>query len=216
MGHVDHGKTSLLDYIRETNVVGGESGGITQHIGAHKVELKDGNSVTFLDTPGHEAFTAMRARGAQVTDMVVLVVAANDGVMPQTVEAIDHAKAANVPLIIAINKIDLPDMDPERVKRELSEHNVLVEDWGGKIQAIPISAKTGQGVDDLLASMLIEAEMLELKANRDTLARGTVVDSKLDKGHGPIATVLIQKGTLKVGNPFNLQQYIWQGPCHDE
>ncbi|MDP6340039.1 MAG: translation initiation factor IF-2 [Candidatus Marinimicrobia bacterium] len=202
MGHVDHGKTSLLDYIRETNVVGGESGGITQHIGAHKVELKDGNSVTFLDTPGHEAFTAMRARGAQVTDMVVLVVAANDGVMPQTVEAIDHAKAANVPLIIAINKIDLPDMDPERVKRELSEHNVLVEDWGGKIQAIPISAKTGQGVDDLLASMLIEAEMLELKANRDTLARGTVVDSKLDKGHGPIATVLIQKGTLKVGNPF--------------
>ncbi len=202
MGHVDHGKTSLLDYIRETNVVGGESGGITQHIGAHRVELKDGNSVTFLDTPGHEAFTAMRARGAQVTDMVVLVVAANDGVMPQTVEAIDHAKAAKVPLIIAINKIDLPDIDTERVKRELSEHNVLVEDWGGKIQAIPISAKTGQGVDDLLASMLVEAEMLELKANQDTLARGTVIDAKLDKGHGPIATVLIQKGTLKIGDPF--------------
>ena len=202
MGHVDHGKTSLLDYIRETNVVGGESGGITQHIGAHKVELKDGNTVTFLDTPGHEAFTAMRSRGAKVTDIVVLVVAANDGVMPQTIEAIDHAKAANVPLIIAINKIDLPDIDPERVKRELSEHNVLVEDWGGKIQAIPISAKTGQGVDDLLASMLVESEMLELKANYDTLARGTVVDSKLDKGHGPIATVLIQKGNLKVGNPF--------------
>ena len=202
MGHVDHGKTSLLDYIRETNVVGGESGGITQHIGAHKVELKDGNTVTFLDTPGHEAFTAMRSRGAKVTDIVVLVVAANDGVMPQTIEAIDHAKAANVPLIIAINKIDLPDTDPERVKRELSEHNVLVEDWGGKIQAIPISAKTGQGVDDLLASMLVESEMLELKANYDTLARGTVVDSKLDKGHGPIATVLIQKGNLKVGNPF--------------
>ena len=202
MGHVDHGKTSLLDYIRETNVVGGESGGITQHIGAHKVELKDGNTVTFLDTPGHEAFTAMRSRGAKVTDIVVLVVAANDGVMPQTIEAIDHAKAANVPLIIAINKIDLPDIDPERVKRELSEHNVLVEDWGGKIQAIHISAKTGQGVDDLLASMLVESEMLELKANFDTLARGTVVDSKLDKGHGPMATVLIQKGNLKVGDPF--------------
>ncbi len=202
MGHVDHGKTSLLDYIRETNVVGGESGGITQHVGAYRVELKDGNAVTFLDTPGHEAFTAMRARGAQVTDIVVVVVAANDGVMPQTIEAIDHAKAADVPLVIAINKIDLPDIDLERVKRELSEHNVLVEDWGGKVQAIPISAKTGQGIDDLLASMLVESEMLELKANADTLARGTVVDSKLDKGHGPIATVLIQKGTLKIGDPF--------------
>ena len=202
MGHVDHGKTSLLDYIRETNVVGGESGGITQHVGAYRVELKDGNSVTFLDTPGHEAFTAMRARGAKVTDIVVLVVAANDGVMPQTKEAIGHAKAAEVPLIIAINKIDLPDIDLERVKRELSENDVLVEDWGGKIQAIPISAKTGKGVDDLLASMLVESEMLELKANVDTLARGTVVDSKLDKGHGPIATVLIQKGSLNVGDPF--------------
>ena len=164
--------------------------------------MKDGNAVTFLDTPGHEAFTAMRARGAQVTDIVVLVVAANDGVMPQTIEAIDHSKAADVPLIIAINKIDLPDVDLERVKRELSENNVLVEDWGGKIQAIPISAKTGEGVDDLLSSMLVESEMLELKANIDTLARGTVVDSKLDKGHGPIATVLIQKGLLKVGDPF--------------
>ena len=202
MGHVDHGKTSLLDYIRDTNVVGGESGGITQHVGAYRVELKDGNSVTFLDTPGHEAFTAMRARGAQVTDIVVLVVAANDGVMPQTKEAIGHAKAAEVPLIIAINKIDLPDVDLERVKRESSENDVLVEDWGGKIQSIPISAKTGQGVDDLLASMLVESEMLELKANVDTLARGTVVDSKLDKGHGPIATVLIQKGSLNVGDPF--------------
>ncbi len=157
MGHVDHGKTSLLDYIRKTNVVGGESGGITQHIGAHKVQLPDGNSVTFLDTPGHEAFTAMRARGAKVTDIVVIVVAANDGVMPQTVEAIDHAKAAKVPIIIAINKMDLPDVDPERVKRELSEHEVLVEDWGGKIQAIPISAKTGEGIDNLLSSMLIES-----------------------------------------------------------
>ena len=202
MGHVDHGKTSLLDYIRKTNVVGGESGGITQHIGAHKVQLPDGNSVTFLDTPGHEAFTAMRARGAKVTDMVVIVVAGNDGVMPQTVEAIDHAKAAKVPIIIAINKMDLPDVDPERVKRELSEHEVLVEDWGGKIQAIPISAKTGEGIDNLLSSMLIESEMLELKANYETLARGTVIDSKLDKGHGPIATVLIQKGRLKVGDPF--------------
>ena len=202
MGHVDHGKTSLLDYIRETNVVGGESGGITQHVGAYRVELKDGNAVTFLDTPGHEAFTAMRARGAQVTDIVVLVVAANDGVMPQTKEAINHAKAAEVPLIIAMNKIDLPDIDLERIKRELSENDVLVEDWGGKIQAIPISAKTGKGVDDLLNSMLVESEMLELKANVDTLARGTVVDSKLDKGHGPMATVLIQKGSLKIGDPF--------------
>jgi len=202
MGHVDHGKTSLLDYIRKTNVVGGESGGITQHIGAHKVQLTDGNSVTFLDTPGHEAFTAMRARGAKVTDMVIIVVAANDGVMSQTVEAIDHAKAAKVPIIIAINKMDLPDVDPERVKRELSEHEVLVEDWGGKIQAIPISAKTGEGIDNLLSSILVESEMLELKANYETLARGTVIDSKLDKGHGPIATVLIQKGRLKVGDPF--------------
>ncbi len=202
MGHVDHGKTSLLDYIRKTNVVGGESGGITQHIGAYKVQLATGQYITFLDTPGHEAFTAMRARGAKVTDMVILVVAANDGVMPQTIEAINHANAANVPLIVAINKIDLPDTDLDRVKRELSEHGVLVEDWGGKVQAVPISAKTGEGVEDLLASMLIEAEMLELKANRNTLSRGTIIDSRLDKGHGPIATVLIQKGTLKVGDPF--------------
>ena len=202
MGHVDHGKTSLLDYIRETNVVGDESGGITQHIGAYTVNFKENKTMTFLDTPGHEAFTAMRARGAKVTDIVVLVVAANDGVMPQTIEAIDHAKAAEVPLIIAINKIDLPDIDLERIKRELSERDVLVEDWGGKVQAIPISAKTGDGVDDLISSMLLETEMLELKANKDTLARGTVIDSKLDKGHGPIATVLVQKGTLSVGDPF--------------
>ena len=202
MGHVDHGKTSLLDYIRKTNVVDDESGGITQHIGAYTVNLKDNQTITFLDTPGHEAFTAMRSRGAKVTDIVVLVVAANDGVMPQTIEAIDHARAAEVPLIIAINKIDLPDVDLERIKRELSEKEVLVEDWGGKVQAIPISAKTGDGVDDLISSMLLETEMLELKANKDTLARGTVIDSKLDKGHGPIATVLVQKGTLKVGDPF--------------
>ena len=202
MGHVDHGKTSLLDFVRETNVVDAESGGITQHIGAYSVSLKDGQSLTFLDTPGHEAFTSMRARGAKVTDIVVLVVAANDGVMPQTIEAIDHAKAAGVPLVIAINKTDLPDIDIERIKRELSERDVLVEDWGGKVQAIPISAKTGDGIDDLLSSIILETEMLELKANKDTLARGTVVDSKLDKGHGPIATVLVQKGTLRVGDPF--------------
>ena len=202
MGHVDHGKTSLLDFVREINVVDAESGGITQHIGAYSVSLKDGQSLTFLDTPGHEAFTSMRARGAKVTDIVVLVVAANDGVMPQTIEAIDHAKAAEDPLVIAINKTDLPDIDIERIKRELSERDVLVEDWGGKVQAIPISAKTGDGIDDLLSSIILETEMLELKANKDTLARGTVVDSKLDKGHGPIATVLVQKGTLKVGDPF--------------
>ena len=202
MGHVDHGKTSLLDYIRKTNVVDDESGGITQHIGAYTVKFNKDQTMTFLDTPGHEAFTAMRARGAQVTDIVVLVVAANDGVMPQTIEAIDHAKAAEVPLIIAINKIDLPDVDLEKIKRELSERDVLVEDWGGKVQAIPISAKSGDGIDDLISSMILETEMLELKANSEALARGTVIDSKLDKGHGPIATVLVQKGTLKVGDPF--------------
>lgn len=207
MGHVDHGKTSLLDQIRDANVVAGESGGITQHIGAYKVELESGNHITFLDTPGHEAFTAMRARGAQVTDMVVLVVAANDGVMPQTIESIDHAKAANVPLVIAINKIDLPDTDIDRVKRELSEQEVLVEDWGGKVQAIPISAKSGEGIDDLMSAIILESEVLELKANKDTLAKGTVIDSRLDKGHGAIATVLIQKGTLKVGDPFVCASY---------
>ena len=208
MGHVDHGKTSLLDYIRDANVVAGESGGITQHMGAYQVDLpKEGKRITFLDTPGHEAFTAMRARGAQVTDIVVLMVAANDGVMPQTIEAISHAKAAGVPLVVAINKMDLPDIDPERVKRELSENEVLLEDWGGKVQGVEISAKEGTGVDDLLQSILVEAEILELKANKDTLARGTVIDSKLDKGHGPMATVLIQKGTLKVGNPFICNNY---------
>lgn len=202
MGHVDHGKTSILDYIRKENVVAGESGGITQHIGAYKVHMEDDKEITFLDTPGHEAFTAMRARGAQVTDIVVVVVAANDGVMPQTIEAIDHAKAAEVPIIVAINKIDLPEADPERVKRELSEHEILVEDWGGKVQAVSVSAKTGDGIEDIMNSILLEAEVLELKANADTHARGTVIDSKLDKGHGAIATVLIQKGSLKVGDPF--------------
>ena len=181
MGHVDHGKTSILDYIRKTNVVAGESGGITQHIGAYKVHLEDDKEITFLDTPGHEAFTAMRARGAQVTDIVVVVVAANDGVMPQTIEAIDHAKAAEVPIIVAINKMDLPEADAERVKRELSDHEVLVEDWGGKVQAVPVSAKTGEGIEEIMNSILLEAEVLELKANPETHARGTVIDSKLDR-----------------------------------
>jgi translation initiation factor IF-2 len=202
MGHVDHGKTSILDFIRSENVVAGESGGITQHIGAYKVELEKGKTITFIDTPGHEAFTAMRARGAQVTDIVVLVVAADDAVMPQTIEAIDHAKAAGAPIIVAINKIDKPGADEERVKRQLADQNILVESWGGKVQSIPTSAKNGTGIEDLMTAILLEAEMLELKANKDTLAKGTVVDSRLDKGYGPIATILVQKGTLKVGDPF--------------
>ena len=202
MGHVDHGKTSLLDYIRNTKVAAGESGGITQHIGAYKVNLKDNNSITFLDTPGHEAFTAMRARGAQVTDIVVLIVAADDSVMPQTKEAISHAKAAGVPMIVAINKCDKPGADPDKVKRELSDNDVLVESWGGKVQSVEISALNGNGVEELLDSLLIETEILDLKANRKCLAIGTVIDSKLDKGLGPIGTVLVQKGTLKIGDPF--------------
>ncbi len=207
MGHVDHGKTSILDYIRNENVVAGESGGITQHIGAYKVKIEDGKTITFIDTPGHAAFTAMRARGAQITDIVVLVVAADDAVMPQTIEAIDHAKAAGAPLVVAINKIDKPGSDIDRVKRQLSDHNVLVEDWGGKVQSIPTSAITGDGIDDLLSAIILEAEMLELKANRDCLSKGTVIDSKLDKGYGPIATVLIQKGTLNIGEPFLCNNY---------
>jgi len=201
MGHVDHGKTSLLDHIRETNVAEGESGGITQHIGAYKVQYND-RTLTFLDTPGHEAFTAMRARGAQVTDIVILVVAADDAVMPQTIEAISHTKAAGVPMIVAINKMDKPGADPEKVRRSLSEHEVLTESWGGKIQDIEISAKTGAGVASLMESILLETDVLELKANKDCIARGTVIDSRLDKGLGPIGTVLIQKGTLKIGDPF--------------
>ncbi len=193
MGHVDHGKTSILDFIRKTNIVAGESGGITQHIGAYKVELESGNYITFLDTPGHEAFTAMRARGAHVTDIVILVVAADDSVMPQTIEAISHSKAADVPIIVAINKIDKPGADIEKVKRELSEHDILVEDWGGKIQSISVSAKTGEGMENIMNSILLESEMLELKSNYDALGRGTIIDSKLDKGHGPMATVLIKK-----------------------
>ncbi|MCE1189090.1 MAG: translation initiation factor IF-2 [Ignavibacteria bacterium] len=202
MGHVDHGKTSLLDYIRRSNVVAGESGGITQHIGAYKVRLPNGSDIAFLDTPGHEAFTAMRARGAQVTDIVVLVVAADDSVMPQTIEAINHAKAAGVPIVVAINKIDRPESNPERIRQQLADKGVLVEDWGGKYQCVELSAKTGKNIDVLLEKILLEAEILELKANPHREARGVVVESELDKGRGIIATVLIQKGTLRVGDPF--------------
>ncbi len=202
MGHVDHGKTSLLDYIRRANVVAGEAGGITQHIGAYKVVLESGQEIAFLDTPGHEAFTAMRARGASVTDIVVLIVAADDAVMPQTIEAINHAQAANVPIVIAINKIDKPGADTQRIRQQLSERNILVEDWGGKYQCAEVSAKQGLNVEELLDKILLEAEMLELKANYDRTARGAVIESQLDKGRGITATILIQKGTLRVGDPF--------------
>ncbi|MDN5366029.1 MAG: translation initiation factor [Thermacetogenium sp.] len=199
MGHVDHGKTSLLDYIRHTNVTATEAGGITQHIGAYQIEVR-GKKITFLDTPGHEAFTAMRARGAQVTDIAVLVVAADDGVMPQTVEAINHAKAAGVPIVVAINKIDKPGANAERVKQQLAEHGIVPEEWGGDNICVPVSAKTGAGIDQLLEMLLLVAEMEELKANPNCPARGTVIEAQLDKGRGPVATVLIQKGTLKVGD----------------
>ncbi len=202
MGHVDHGKTSLLDYIRNTQVVAGEAGGITQHLGAYKVELPNGKQITFIDTPGHEAFTAMRARGAKVTDIVVLVVAADDSVMPQTVEAINHAQAAGVPIIVAINKIDKPTANPERIRQQLADKNVLVEEYGGKYQSVEISAKTGQGVDVLLEKILIEAELLDLKANPDRKARGYVLDYKKDSGKGIVGSVLVLKGTLKVNDPF--------------
>jgi len=202
MGHVDHGKTSLLDYIRKANVIGGEAGGITQHIGAYEVTTASGQKITFLDTPGHEAFTAMRARGAQVTDIVVLVVAADDRVMPQTIEAIDHARAANVPLIVAINKIDLPGANVDLVRKDLSQHNLLVEDWGGTVIAVPISAKQGTNIDKLLEMILLQAEVLELKADARQAARGVIVEARLDKGRGIVATVLVQKGTLRVGDAF--------------
>ena len=201
MGHVDHGKTSLLDSIRSTNVTAQEHGGITQHIGAYHVQV-DGRSVTFLDTPGHEAFTAMRARGAKVTDIVVLVVAADDGVMPQTVEAINHARAAEVPIIVAVNKIDRPDANIEKVKRGLSEHGLIAEDWGGDAVFAPVSAKTHEGIPHLLEMLLLQADILELRANPDKLARGTIVEAKLDRGRGPVATVLVQEGTLHVGDAF--------------
>lgn len=200
MGHVDHGKTSLLDYIRSENVIAGESGGITQHIGAYSVELDNGEKITFLDTPGHEAFTAMRARGAKVTDIAIIVVAADDDVMPQTKEAISHAQAAGVPLIFAINKIDKPNANPEKIKEKLAGMNLLVEDWGGKIQSHDISAKTGLGVAELLEKVLLEAEILELKANPNRMATGTVVEALLDKGRGYVSTILVQNGTLKIGD----------------
>ncbi|MBD3169635.1 MAG: translation initiation factor IF-2, partial [candidate division Zixibacteria bacterium] len=201
MGHVDHGKTSLLDYIRRSNITSGESGGITQHIGAYEV-LLEGGRIVFVDTPGHEAFTAMRARGAQVTDIVVLVVAADDNVMPQTLEAIDHARAAGVPIIVAINKMDLPAANPDAVKTQLSKHNLLPEEWGGKTITVEISAKTGTGVDSLLEMILLQAEMMELKANPHRKATGVVVESELDKGRGPVINVIIRNGTLEVGDSF--------------
>ena len=199
MGHVDHGKTSLLDAIRHTNVIGGEAGGITQHIGAYVVE-KNGEKITFLDTPGHEAFTAMRMRGASSTDIAILVVAADDGVMPQTVEAINHAKAAGVEIIVAVNKIDKPSANVERVKQELTEYELIPEDWGGSTIFVPVSAKTGEGLEDLMEMILLTAEVLELKANPNRRARGLVLEAELDKGRGPVATVLVQKGTLRVGD----------------
>ncbi len=208
MGHVDHGKTSLLDYIRKANVVAGESGGITQHIGAYKVELDNGEKLTFIDTPGHEAFTAMRARGTKVTDVAVIVIAADDNIMPQTKEAISHAQAAGVPMIFAINKVDRPTANPDNIKQQLANMNLLVEDWGGKYQSQEISAKTGQGIDDLLEKIVLEAEMLDLKANPNRHAVGTVLEAALDKGRGYVADMLIQNGTLKVGD------YVLAGKYH--
>ncbi len=207
MGHVDHGKTSLLDYIRNANVVAGEAGGITQHIGAYRVETPSGRKITFLDTPGHEAFTAMRARGAQVTDIVVLVVAADDSVMPQTIEAISHAQAANVPIVVAINKCDRPEANPDRIRQQLADHGVLVEDWGGKFQVAEISAKQGTNVPQLLEKILLEADLLELKANPDRVARAAVIEAHVDKGRGNVVTVIVQKGTLDVGDIFVCGQF---------
>jgi len=208
MGHVDHGKTSLLDYIRKTNVIAGESGGITQHIGAYDVELPGGKKICFLDTPGHEAFTAMRARGAQVTDIVVLVVAADDRVMPQTIEAIDHAKAAGVPIVVAINKIDLPTARPDLVKQELAGHGVVVEEYGGKNVCVEISAKKGTNVERLLEMILLSADLLDLRADPSRRAKGVVLEARVEQGRGVVASVLVQNGTLRVGDPFVAgQQY---------
>ena len=201
MGHVDHGKTSLLDAIRKTHVTEGEAGGITQHIGAYTVEC-NGRMITFIDTPGHEAFTSMRARGAQVTDVVILVVAADDGIMPQTVEAINHSKAAGVPIIVAVNKIDKPESNPERVKQQLTEHGLVCEDWGGDTICVPVSAKKQQNLDELLEMVLLQADVLDLKANPNKAAKGTIIEAQLDKGRGPVATVLVQNGTLKIGDPI--------------
>lgn len=200
MGHVDHGKTSLLDHIRNTNVIAGEAGGITQHIGAYNVTLADGRKITFLDTPGHEAFTAMRARGAQVTDIAIIIIAADDSVMPTTREAIAHAQAANVPMVFAINKIDKPGANPDKIREDLANMNLLVEEWGGKYQCQEISAKKGIGVDELLEKVLLEAEMLDLKANPNRKATGSIIESSLDKGRGYVSTVLVSNGTLRVGD----------------
>jgi translation initiation factor IF-2 len=202
LGHVDHGKTSILDAIRKTRVAAGEAGGITQRIGAYKIETADGHDVVFIDTPGHEAFTAMRARGAQVTDLVVLVVAADDGVMPQTIEAIHHARAAKVPIIVAINKIDKENANPDRVHQELAAQGLVTRHYGGELECVHLSAKTGQGIDDLLTTIVLSSDILELKANPDRNAIGTVVDAHLERGRGPVATVLVQAGTLKVGDDF--------------
>lgn len=199
MGHVDHGKTSLLDRIRNTNVTSTEAGGITQHIGAYRVNCK-GKEITFLDTPGHAAFTSMRARGANMTDIAILVVAADDGIMPQTVEAINHAKAAGVSIIVAINKMDKETANPDKVKQELTEHDLVIEEWGGDVICVPVSAHTGMGIEELLENILLVAEVLELKANPNRLAKGTVIEAKLDKGRGPVATVLVQNGTLHTGD----------------
>src|SRR5439155_6863062 len=202
LGHVDHGKTSILDAIRKTRVAAGEAGGITQRIGAYKIETADGHPVVFIDTPGHEAFTAMRARGAQVTDIVVLVVAADDGVMPQTIEAINHAKAADVPIVVAVNKIDREDANPQRVLQQLTEHGLTPEAWQGDTITVEVSALQGLGVDDLLEQLLLVAEVEELRANPEAKARGTVLEANLDVGRGPVATVLVDKGTLRVGDPI--------------
>jgi len=203
MGHVDHGKTSLLDFIRKANVVEGEAGGITQHIGAYEVEVgEEGRKITFLDTPGHEAFTAMRARGAKITDVVVVIVAADDRVMPQTKEAISHAQAAGVPIVFAINKIDKDGADPTRIKQELAGMNLLIDEWGGKIQSQDISAKTGLNVDLLLEKILLEADILDLTANPKKKANGTVIEASLDKGRGYITKLLVQNGTLNIGDPI--------------
>lgn len=199
MGHVDHGKTSLLDAIRNTSVTETEAGGITQHIGAYRVNL-NGQMITFLDTPGHAAFTSMRARGAMATDIAVLVVAADDGIMPQTIEAINHAKAAGVSVIVAINKMDKPDASPDRVLQQLTEYDLVPEEWGGDVICVPVSAKTHMGIDKLLESILLVAEMLELKANPNRAAKGIVIEAKLDKGRGPVATLLVQNGTLRTGD----------------
>ena len=202
MGHVDHGKTSLLDALRSSDVAGGEAGGITQHIGAYQVTVPTGAKISFLDTPGHEAFTEMRARGANVTDIVVLVVAADDGIMPQTIEAIRHAKAAGCPIIVAVNKCDLPDSDPTRVRQELLQHEIVVEEMGGDVLAVDVSAKARVGLDKLEEAILLQAELLEVKANPDRRAEGAVIEAKMEKGRGSVATVLVTKGTLNVGDIF--------------